>query len=421
MLIHGTVASLHTWEGWAAALRGERRVVSFDLPGFGLTGPNASGDYGMAADTRFVLDLLDTLQIERCVLVGSSLGGEIAWRTALLAPRRVGHLVLVDAGGYAFTTRWVRLGFRVARTLFVRGFARNVLPRGLVEFSLRHVYGDPSRVSEALVDRYYELTLREGNRKALARRFEQLQPGADAAQIATLKVPTLILWGGRDRLFPPEMPWPLRATSPAAAWCCSTDSATCRTRKTLRAASPNCGASSGWRRRCRSRLCLSGRRRAAEPIEPAKHFLRGGLAAARTETGASPRPSSRGRASGARSSRMPTRCGLERLRAADEGQRAAQRVPAQQRARCGAAACCRSAVSISRSKARRWPAALPRPAARCRRRCSRAARRAPSARTPPWRRSARRRRRRRASAGAGAPTRGRARSAARSPWPCRSA
>jgi pimeloyl-ACP methyl ester carboxylesterase len=204
VLIHGTVASLHTWEGWAAALRGERRVVSFDLPGFGLTGPNASGDYGMAADTRFVLDLLDTLKIERCVLAGSSLGGEIAWRTAVVAPQRVERLVLIDAGGYAFTTRWVRLGFRMARMLVVRGLARNVLPRGLVARGVRAVYGDPSLVSETLIDRYYELTLREGNRKALARRFEQLQPGADSALIATLKVPTLILWGGRDRLFPPE-------------------------------------------------------------------------------------------------------------------------------------------------------------------------------------------------------------------------
>ncbi len=204
VLIHGTVASLHTWEGWAAALRGERRVVSFDLPGFGLTGPNASGDYGMAADTRFVLDLLDTLKIERCVLAGSSLGGEIAWRTAVVAPQRVERLVLIDAGGYAFTTRWVRLGFRMARMLVVRGLARTVLPRGLVARGVRAVYGDPSLVSETLIDRYYELTLREGNRKALARRFEQLQPGADSALIATLKVPTLILWGGRDRLFPPE-------------------------------------------------------------------------------------------------------------------------------------------------------------------------------------------------------------------------
>jgi pimeloyl-ACP methyl ester carboxylesterase len=204
VLIHGTADSLHTWEGWAAALRGERRVVSFDLPGFGLTGPNAGGDYGIAADTRFVLDLLDRLKIERCVLAGNSLGGEIAWHTAVLAPQRVERLVLVDAGGYAFTARWVRVGFRLARMLVARGLSRNVLPRSLVARSLRSLYGDSSRVSETLIDRYYELTLREGNRKALAQRFEQLQPGVDSALIASLTVPTLILWGGRDRLFPPE-------------------------------------------------------------------------------------------------------------------------------------------------------------------------------------------------------------------------
>src|SRR5512137_513167 len=42
VLLHGTSASLHTWDGWAAALRGERRVVRMDLPGFGLTGPEPS-------------------------------------------------------------------------------------------------------------------------------------------------------------------------------------------------------------------------------------------------------------------------------------------------------------------------------------------------------------------------------------------
>jgi pimeloyl-ACP methyl ester carboxylesterase len=204
VLIHGTASSLHTWEGWAAALRDVRRVVSFDLPGFGLTGPNASGDYDVAADTRFVLDLLDALKIERCVLAGNSLGGEIAWHVAVSAPRRVERLVLVDAGGYRFTPRWVQPGYRLARLLLVRGLSPNVLPRSLVARGVREVYGTPSRVSEALIDRYYELTLREGNRGALARRFEQLQPGAGSALIATLKLPTLILWGGRDRLFPPE-------------------------------------------------------------------------------------------------------------------------------------------------------------------------------------------------------------------------
>ena len=204
VLIHGTSASLHTWEGWAAALRQERRVVSFDLPGFGLTGPSVDGDYSIAAYTRFVLILLDALKIDRCVLGGNSLGGEIAWHVAAAAPRRVDRLVLVDAGGYAFKSKSVPIGFRLARVPFLRDLASQLLPRILVERSVREVYGDPSRVSNALVDRYYELTLREGNRRALVQRFEQLQPGADAALIRGLRLPTLIIWGGRDRLIPPE-------------------------------------------------------------------------------------------------------------------------------------------------------------------------------------------------------------------------
>jgi pimeloyl-ACP methyl ester carboxylesterase len=67
---------------------------------------------------------------------------------------------------------------------------------------LHDVYGDPSKVNDALVDRYYQLTLREGNRRALVQRLQQSERGQDAERIAELKLPTLIVWGGRDRLIP---------------------------------------------------------------------------------------------------------------------------------------------------------------------------------------------------------------------------
>ncbi len=207
VLVHGTSASLHTWEGWVRALKGQRRVISFDLPGFGLTGPFA-GQYerdNYQGDTyaRFLLDLLDALQLDRVVLGGNSLGGEVAWRTAFLAPQRVAALVLVDASGPPFTPLSVPLGFQVARTPVLNRISEWVLPRSLVHDSVASVYGDPSKVSPALVDRYFELTLREGNRRALAQRLQQMVAGQDAERIATLKLPTLILWGGRDRLIPP--------------------------------------------------------------------------------------------------------------------------------------------------------------------------------------------------------------------------
>jgi pimeloyl-ACP methyl ester carboxylesterase len=209
VLIHGTSASLHTWDGWVKALKGQRRVITFDLPAFGLTGPFAGqytrDDYRGDTYARFVLDLLDQLKVQRAVIGGNSLGGEVAWRTAVLAPERVAGLILVDAAGPAFTPQSMPIGFTIARTPVVNRIPEWVLPRGLVASSVANVYGDPSKVTPELVDRYFELTLREGNRRALGVRMMQTSiKGEDAERIKQVKAPTLILWGGRDRLIPPE-------------------------------------------------------------------------------------------------------------------------------------------------------------------------------------------------------------------------
>jgi len=81
---------------------------------------------------------------------------------------------------------------------------RHLLPRGMVESSVRNVYGNPDKVTPELVDRYYDLSLREGNRAALGERFRQTVWGAHADQIKQIRVPTLILWGDQDRLIPPD-------------------------------------------------------------------------------------------------------------------------------------------------------------------------------------------------------------------------
>jgi pimeloyl-ACP methyl ester carboxylesterase len=202
VLIHGATSSLHTWEGWAAELRERRRVISFDLPGFGLTGPRADGDYRMEADTRFVLEVMDALGVRRAVLAGNSLGGEIAWQAALMAPHRVEALVLVAPAGYPLEGPAVPAGFALAHVPVLNRLFESLLPRALVETGVRFVYEDDSRVTPELVDRYFSLMLREGNRRALVQRLGQATPGSDAERIRSLKVPTLLIWGARDRLIP---------------------------------------------------------------------------------------------------------------------------------------------------------------------------------------------------------------------------
>ena len=76
-------------------------------------------------------------------------------------------------------------------------------PKPVIEASVRDVYADPSRVSGALVDRYFEMLTREGNRHALNKRMEIVATDLAPERIRTLKLPTLILWGAQDHLVPP--------------------------------------------------------------------------------------------------------------------------------------------------------------------------------------------------------------------------
>ena len=205
LLLHGTSASLHTWDGWTQALSSGHRVIRIDLPGFGLTGPFPHDDYSIERYIEFIGALLDALALERVVIAGNSFGGQVAWETAIEMPARVAALVLVDAAGYPFTPESVPLAFQLARYPALRPIIERLLPRRVIRASLHDVYGDPSRVDEALVDRYYELALRDGNRRALGLRFEHVMPtAARAARIASIRQPTLVLWGGLDRLIPPS-------------------------------------------------------------------------------------------------------------------------------------------------------------------------------------------------------------------------
>jgi pimeloyl-ACP methyl ester carboxylesterase len=202
VLLHGTSASLHTFDAWVSALSGTHRVIRLDLPGFGLTGPYADGDYGMAHYLRTLAALLDTLGVQRAVLIGNSFGGNLAWHAAAAWPARVAKLVLIDASGYALPAQSVPIGFKLARMAWLRPLTERLLPPGTIEGSLRNVYGHPERVTPELVTRYRELTLRAGNRGAVVERFQQVVPGQDVEQIPSIRAPTLIVWGSEDRLIP---------------------------------------------------------------------------------------------------------------------------------------------------------------------------------------------------------------------------
>ncbi len=203
MLIHGSNASLHTWEPWAARLSGKYRLIRFDLPGHGLTGPHPRRDYTMRAYADVLERVRLKLHLTRFALAGNSMGGSVAWHYALWHPERVSALILVDSGGQPEPQRQsLPLGFRIARTPVLRQLATQITPRSLIEGTLADSFRNRALATPAMVDRYWELLRYPGNRQATVDRFSVKRDPASPARLHALKMPVLILWGADDKLIP---------------------------------------------------------------------------------------------------------------------------------------------------------------------------------------------------------------------------
>ena len=148
ILLHGFGASLHTWEPWAQALAADHRVIRFDLPGFGLTGADPTGDYSDARSVQVLAAVMDRLGLRRASLIGNSIGGKIAWTFAARYPERVDKLVLVSPDGFA--SPGSEYGRKTKVPAMVR-LMRYALPTSMVRQSLAPAFGDPALVTEALV------------------------------------------------------------------------------------------------------------------------------------------------------------------------------------------------------------------------------------------------------------------------------
>lgn len=206
ILVHGLANSLEIWSRILPVLAAHRRVILFDLPGFGLA-ERPAGAYDTTFFVRHLAGLLDSLELEHADLVGNSLGGSVALHFAAANKQRVRRLVVAAPGGFGPGTHPI---MRVAALPLIGGWLARPTPANNRR-TLRLALHDRTNLTaelQALTDLHAAVP---GSRRSFVR---TLQAGVglfgarnceETAQAArSLDQPVLVAWGRQDRVFPSE-------------------------------------------------------------------------------------------------------------------------------------------------------------------------------------------------------------------------
>lgn len=200
VLIHGSGPGVTGWANWRLVipeLAKGARVLAPDMVGFGYTERPAGIAYSRAVWIRQLLDLIDTLGLQKVDIVGNSFGGAIALAFAIRHPDRVGKLVLMGSAG---------LTFKVTDGLAaVWGYEPSLeAMRGLLDI---FAY-DRTLVTDELAELRYQASIRPGFQEAFAQMFPKPHQrwldalGSDPAEISRVKHDTLIIHGRDDLVVP---------------------------------------------------------------------------------------------------------------------------------------------------------------------------------------------------------------------------
>jgi pimeloyl-ACP methyl ester carboxylesterase len=204
VFVHGLSGAWQNWLENIPHFARTHRAVALDLPGFGAS-PMPRWDISIPAYGRFVRDFCEKLGIDRCSLIGNSMGGFIATEVAITDPDRVDELVLVSAAGITWAQarrepaellgRMGRAAAPVALKFQMSGIRRRRMRR----MAFQGVFHDPNALRREMLWENFVPALRSpGYLDAMTTLV-----GYDIRhRLEEIEVPTLIVWGRNDRVVP---------------------------------------------------------------------------------------------------------------------------------------------------------------------------------------------------------------------------
>lgn len=204
VFIHGFMGAAYDWRFNIPELGKHFAVKAFDLPGFGYSDKPLDFPYSSEGYADFVKAYLDECSIKKAVLVGNSIGGQIALGTCLKYSDRVSALILIDSGGYPGSMRL--LLFRLLKIKIIGALMMSLITRSAVRYVLMNdILRDGSIVTDDAINYYYNVYKTADARKIppVVVRNMIKDERCIYSKLNEIKCPTLVIWGAQDKVIPP--------------------------------------------------------------------------------------------------------------------------------------------------------------------------------------------------------------------------
>lgn len=200
VFIHGFLSCSFSFRKLLPLLHTEYNLLCFDLPGFGESQKVSSIHYSLHEYAALTNELLDALDINKAILVGHSMGGQISLRTCIQHPERVDKLILLCSSSY------IKSSSKPLRLCSYLPFFPYCLSVGMSSINLQknfqHLVYDHTLLTQDVIDGYTNSFSEKGFYTALAKLVREREEDLPTSTLNKINFPILLIWGKDDRLVP---------------------------------------------------------------------------------------------------------------------------------------------------------------------------------------------------------------------------
>ncbi|WP_367747623.1 alpha/beta fold hydrolase [Ammoniphilus sp. 3BR4] len=200
VLIHGFLANTFCFRKLIPSLRQHYDVYALDLIGFGKSGKPCDFEYSYRNYGLMIIEFITRLGLRNVVLLGHSMGGQIALYVAKQSPELIAKLVLVSSSAYLHKAS--RLAILASYIPFTRLGVKWWIGRHKVEDVLETTFYNKAHITEQMIRAYAEPAQEDGFCDTLIGLLRHREGDMIIDDLGNIKHPCLLIWGAEDQIVP---------------------------------------------------------------------------------------------------------------------------------------------------------------------------------------------------------------------------